>query len=167
MIDHVLDFSALPVGELAEPLPEGFVLHRDAPPPSGADLLAFARRRESSFLPVFDADGTLVALLDLFVLLLEQNPGRPAAAYQRRAPLVVAPEEPALRVLRRLRSLRLGAAVLRSDGGRPTKFVPHQGPGCKALCASGPVEPDGHQNEPPFATPRHGREAAQNFTLIL
>ena len=123
MIDHVLDFSAVAVREMAEPLPEGFGLGRDAPAPRVADLLAFAQARELSFLPVLDANGTLVALLDVFGLLLERDPERPAAAYLRRAPLFVAPADPALRVLRRLRSVRLGAAVVRDSGGHPTGFV--------------------------------------------
>ena len=124
MIDRVLGFSALAVRELAEALPEGVVLGGEAvPAPRVADLLAFAQARELSFLPVFDAGGALVALLDVFGLLLERDPGRPAAAYLRRAPLFVAPADPALRVLRRLRAVRLGAAVVRDAGGTPTGFV--------------------------------------------
>ena len=123
MIDNVIDFSALPVRELAEPLPEGFVLDGAAANARVADLLAFAQARELNFLPVFDAGGDLVALLDVFVLLLERDPARPAAAYLRRAPLSVASEDPALRVLRRLRAVRLRAAVLRDGGGHPAGFV--------------------------------------------
>ena len=123
MIDHVLDFSTIAVRELAEPLPEGFVADGSTAAPRVADLLAFAQARELSFLPIFDTAGTLVALLDVFVLLLERDPGRPAAAYLRRAPLFVEPAESALRVLRRLRSVRLSAAVVRDAGGVPAGFV--------------------------------------------
>ena len=64
-----------------------------------------------------EASGELAALIDLFTLLFERNGGRDAAIYLRRPPLVVAPGDTALRVLRRLRAARLpAAAVLDVDG---------------------------------------------------
>lgn len=124
MIDNVIDFNALPVRELATALPPAYRLTPDGPASLRvADLLDFARAGEGDYLPVLDADGVLVALLDVFALALERDPGRPAAAYLRRAPLVVAPADPALRVLRRLRSVRLGAAVVRDASGQLTGIV--------------------------------------------
>ena len=122
MIDNVIDFSAVTAGQLMDPTPpEGFRL----PPPAGdgegprvGELLEFARTRELDFLPVMDAAGEVVSLLDVFALLLERDPQRDAAAYLRRPPLTVAPDDPALRVLRRLRAVRLGAAVVRDAGGQ-------------------------------------------------
>ena len=118
MIANVIDFSALTVGDLLDPLPAGFSLGVESSAPRVADLLAFARERDQDYLPVLDAAGTPLALLEVFGLLLERDPARPAAAYLRRAPLVVAPGETAARVLRRLRSLRLGAALVRSEGAQ-------------------------------------------------
>ena len=124
MIDNVIDFNALLVRELTLPLPTAFILRADTNPPTVADLLKFARAGDLSYLPVCETDGTPVALLDVFVLRLERDPGRSAAAYLRRAPMVVAPNDPALRVLRRLRSLRLGVALVRNpDEGNLTGLV--------------------------------------------
>ena len=120
MITNVIDYSAAPVGNLLEPLPTGFSWRDESNAPRVADLLAFARVRNLDYLPIFDAAGAPLALLDVFGLLLERDPARSAAAYLRRTPLVVAPEEAALRVLRRLRSLRLGAALVR---GQETQLV--------------------------------------------
>ncbi len=121
MIDNVIDYSTLTAGGLMDPkAPEPFRL-----PPAGggagprvADLLEFARVRGLDFLPVMDAAGELTSLLEVFALLLERDPQRDAAAYLRRPPLVVAPDDPALRVLRRLRAVRLNAAAVRDAEGR-------------------------------------------------
>ena len=83
-----------------------------------ADLRADAIARRLDFLPVADeTGGELAALIDLFTLLFERDGARDAAVYLRRPPLVVAPGDAALRVLRRLRAARLpAAAVLDADG---------------------------------------------------
>ena len=118
MIHNVIDFSAVPARELMRPPPEAVRVRENL---RVADLLEFARERALDFVPVLDAAGKAVALVDAFALLLDRDPSRPAAAtYLRRPPLVVAPDEPALRVLRRLRAGRLGAAVV-FDG--ETNFV--------------------------------------------
>ncbi len=110
MIHNVIDFSSLTARDfLAGPAPATL------PSNDGlrvADLLAFAREQKADFVPVVDAEGKMAALVDGFALLLDRDPLRPAAVYLRRRPLVVAPGEPALRVLRRLRASRLGAAAV-------------------------------------------------------
>ena len=121
MIDNVIDFSALTASRLADvppPAPFRLLPTGQGPAPRVADLLAFAREHDQDFLPVTDAAGELVALLDVFGLLLERDPQRDAGAYLRRPPLVVAPGDAALRVLRRLRAVRLGAAAVRDADGR-------------------------------------------------
>ena len=118
MIHNVIDFSTVPARDLMTgPTPEALRVRDDL---RVADLLEFARERQADFVPVLDAGGKAVALVDVFALLLERDPSRLAAAYLRRPPLVVPPNEPALRVLRRLRAVRLGAAVV-FDG--ETRFV--------------------------------------------
>ncbi len=121
MVDNVIDFSALTADHLMDrPSPEGFHLLPTAnrTGPRVADLLEFARTRGLDFVPVLDAAGELTALLDVFALLLERDPQRDAGAYLRRPPLVVAPGDAALRVLRRLRAVRLNAAAVRDAQGR-------------------------------------------------
>ena len=122
MVDNVIDFSALTAGRLMDPAPPAPLRlppadAGDAGEPRVADLLAFAHTHALDYLPVLDPAGELVALLDVFALLLERDPRRGAAAYLRRPPLVVAPGDPALRVLRRLRAVRLGAAAVRDGDG--------------------------------------------------
>ena len=85
-----------------------------------ADLLDFARTRRLNSLPLADeaADpGALAALVDVFTLLLERDPARDASAYMRRPPLVVSPDEPAGRVLRRLRAARFNVAAVYDASG--------------------------------------------------
>ena len=119
MIDNVIDFSALTAGRLLDPAPpEPFRLGSDDERPRVANLLEFARERGLDYIPILDPAGELLALLSVFALLLERDPQRDAAVYLRRPPLVVAPEDAALRVLRRLRAVRLGAAAVRGADGR-------------------------------------------------
>ena len=110
MIHNVIDFSAVKARDfLVGPPPETLRASDDL---RVADLLAFARERKADFVPVLGAEGRAVALVDGFALLLERDGSRSAASYLRRRPLVVTPDEPALRVLRRLRASRLGAAAV-------------------------------------------------------
>ena len=121
MIDNVIDFSALTADHLMDrPSPESFHLLPTASGtgPRVADLLEFARARGLDYVPVLNAAGEPTALLDVFALLLERDPQRDAGAYLRRPPLVVAPGDAALRVLRRLRAVRLNAAAVRDEQGR-------------------------------------------------
>ena len=115
MIDNVIDFSLVPAREVMQPPPAPL---RRRPGLTVADLRAEAIARRLDSLPVADEAGSeLAALIDLFTLLFERNGERDAAVYLRRPPLVVAPDDPALRVLRRLRAARLpAAAVLDADG---------------------------------------------------
>ena len=110
MIDNVIDFSLVPAREVMQPPPAPL---RRRPGLTVADLRAEAIARRLDFLPVTDeAGGELAALIDQFTLLFERNGERDAAVYLRRPPLVVAPGDPALRVLRRLRAARLPAAAV-------------------------------------------------------
>ena len=110
MIHNVIDLSTVPAGELMRPAAETVTLRADL---RVADLLAFARERKLDYVPVLDATGKVAALVDVFALLLDRDPSRPAAtASLRRPPLIVTPDEPALRVLRRLRASRLGVAAV-------------------------------------------------------
>ena len=110
MIHNVIDFSAVTARDFLTWEPPAAL--RAADDLRVADLLAFAREQKADFVPVLDAEGRAVALVDGFVLLLERDGSRPAASYLRRRPLVVALDEPAMRVLRRLRASRLGAAAV-------------------------------------------------------
>ncbi len=116
MIHNVIDFSTVPARDLMQSRrPRPCALRDDL---RVADLLEFARERKLDFVPVADAGGKVVALVDVFALLLDRDPSRPAAAtYLRRPPLVVAPDEPALRVLRRLRAARRERRRCSTAGG--------------------------------------------------
>ena len=115
LIDNVIGFSALPARDVMRPPPEPFPWREGA---TVAELRADATGRKLDFLPVTDpATGELAALIDVFTLLFERNGRRDAAVYLRRPPIVVAPDDGALRVLRRLRAARLPAgAVVDADG---------------------------------------------------
>ncbi len=121
MIDHVMDFGTLRVADVLEAAPEPLIAREGM---RVADLLEFARERGVSHIAVArTAAGELIALVDVFAVLFDRNPQRDAAiAYFRRAPMVVAPDEAAHRVLRRLRAARLNAAAV-VDGSRLVGIV--------------------------------------------
>jgi putative hemolysin len=121
MIDHVMDFGTLRVADLLEAAPEPLVAREGL---QVADLVETARTRNLAHLPVVrEAGGELLALVDVFALLFDRNPQRDAAtAYFRRPPIVVAPDETAQRVLRRLRAARVNAAAV-VDGARLVGIV--------------------------------------------
>ena len=117
MINNVIDFGNVPARDLMRPPPEVLVVGENM---RVADLLGFARAHRLDHLPIADPAGSgkgLAALVDVFTLLLERDPQRDATAYLRRPPLVVAPEEPAGRILRRLRAARVNAAAVFDAGG--------------------------------------------------
>lgn len=123
MIDNVIDFGNVPARDLMRPPPE-ILRVRDGM--TVADLLEFARARRLDYLPIADAAGTgLAALVDVFTLLLERDPARAASAYVRRPPLVAAPDEPAARVLRRLRAARFNVAAVFDPAGTFVGIVRH------------------------------------------
>jgi CBS domain-containing protein len=120
-MDHVLDFSAQRAQDLLTPPPEPLTAR---PGLRVADLLEFAREHRLDYLPVVrPGSADLVALVDVFALLFDRNPQRDAfVAYLSRPLLTVAPDEPAPRVLRRLRGARLNAAAV-LDGTRLTGII--------------------------------------------
>jgi putative hemolysin len=121
MIDHVMDFGTLRVADLLEAAPEPLVAREGL---RVGDLVQMARTRNLAHLPVTrEAGGELLALVDVFALLFDRNPQRDAAtAYFRRPPIVVAPDETAQRILRRLRAARVNAAAV-VDGTRLVGIV--------------------------------------------
>jgi putative hemolysin len=113
MIHNVVDFTSLHAREVMAPPPEPWRLApRRSTPETLGDLLTFARAHQQDHLPVVDASGKLVALVDVFGLLLDRDPKRPADSLLRRRPLVVSPKDAAHRVLRRLRAARIPAAAV-------------------------------------------------------
>ncbi len=119
MIHNVVDFGALRVRDLMQPAPDALPAREGQ---RVSDLLAYARERGVDQLPMTNATGELAGLVDVFALLLDRAPERPAAAYLRRPPLTVEPGAAAHRVLRRLRSARLTAAAV-VEGNRLVGIV--------------------------------------------
>ncbi len=104
MIDNVIDFGNVPARELMRPPPEVLRVRDGMRVTTCWSLPASGNWTTCR---IADAGGQAVAaLVDVFTLLLERDPHAPAAAYLRRPPLVAAPDEPAVRVLRRLRAAR-------------------------------------------------------------
>lgn len=136
MIHTVVDFRGVRARDVMRPLPEAFRLD----PGTGhggrvGELLEFALARGLDCLPVVRpaagnderagaASDELVALLDVFVLLLERDTGRQllATAVGRRAPVLVRPEDPVYGIIRRLRTARTAFAAVVEDN-RPLGLV--------------------------------------------
>jgi len=69
-------------------------------------------------LPVITPDGQLAGLVNVLDILLEQNGNnKPLGSYVRRI-VTTSEEEPAYRVIQRLRAARLGMAAVTTKGQR-------------------------------------------------
>ncbi len=112
MITRTLAFRRLLAGDVARPLPP-VLPHRDDLRVDEA--IAFARQRGTDVVLTLDGGGRPVRLERTFDLLIA--PERGAALGAAAGEIVLAtPDEPAHRVLRRMRAARRGVAVMVRDG---------------------------------------------------
>lgn len=112
MIHNVVDFRAVKVRDVMVPLSKVVAL---APESSVDDALRLSTHSGLDRLPVIDSKGEPSGLINILDILLEKNGARPLGYFTRRI-VTASDDEPAYRIVRRLRAARLSlAAVLDRD----------------------------------------------------
>jgi CBS domain containing-hemolysin-like protein len=108
MIHNVVDFRGVKVCEVMVPRPNIIAVEPDAPL---AEVIALSASSGVDRLPVITDDGQTRGLVNVLDILLDRSDGRPLSHYMRR--LVLAnDQEPAYRIIQRLRAARLGLAAV-------------------------------------------------------
>ena len=115
MIHNVVDFGGVKVREVMLPLSKTVALQPNASTQEALDLSASS---DLDRLPIVRPEGQPAGLISVFDILLEHNDeNKPLSGYVRR--IVTAREdEPAYRVIQRLRAARLGMAAVTTKGQR-------------------------------------------------
>jgi putative hemolysin len=109
MIHNVVDFGGIRVRDVMVPLPRIVSVQPDTPI---SDAVSLSAASGVDRLPVISSTGEPRGLVNVLDVLLEKNERKPVSHYTRR--IVLAEEdEPAYRVVQRLRAARLGLAAVR------------------------------------------------------
>jgi len=112
MIHNVVDFRIVKVRDVMVPLQNLVSVRPETPV---MEFLKLGREAGVERLPVITTDGTATGLIDVLDVLLDENPPRSLGDYVRRI-IFAGEDEPAYRVIQRLRAARLGlAAVLNTS----------------------------------------------------
>jgi CBS domain containing-hemolysin-like protein len=106
MIHNVVDFRGVKARDVMVPMPDVVALRPDA---SVAEAIELARTSNLDRLPVITKNGHAQGLINILDVLFDTD--KPLSSYVRR--LVMANEdEPAFRIVQRLRAARLGLAAV-------------------------------------------------------
>ncbi len=109
MIHNVVDFGGIKARDVMVPLSK--VLAVQPTTPIG-DALSLSAASGVDRLPVISSTGEVQGLVNVLDVLLEKNGKKPLSHYTRRI-VSVDEDEPAYRVVQRLRAARLGLAAIR------------------------------------------------------
>ena len=113
MIHNIVDFRSVRVADVMVPLPEVVSIRASA---SVRELLQLSAAQSIDRLPVLSAEGNATGLVNVLDILLDQSAPRPLPTYVRRI-VTTRLDEPAYRLIRRLRAARLSlAAVVNAEG---------------------------------------------------
>ena len=111
MIHNVVDFQNVKVGDVMMPIEQAVTVRPDTPV---SETLQLSVAKGVDRLPIISAEGAAVGIVNVLDILLDQAPGKSLATYTRRI-VTANRDEPAYRIIQRLRAARLGlAAVLDS-----------------------------------------------------
>jgi CBS domain containing-hemolysin-like protein len=108
MIHNVVDFRIVKVRDVMVPLHQLVTVR---PETSIEHFFTLTREAGAERLPVITADGKATGLLDILDVLLDKSPPRSLGDYVRRI-IFVGEDEPAYRVIQKLRAARLGFAAV-------------------------------------------------------
>ena len=118
MIHNVVDFSSVKVADVMVPLRKIVSVKPDATIPQ---LLKLSATTGIDRLPVISKK-TALGLVNIFDVLLDQNPAADLRQYTRRI-VSAAESESAYRIIRRLRAARLTLAAVKGERGKLTGIV--------------------------------------------
>jgi putative hemolysin len=108
MIHNVVDFGGVRARDVMVPLAQVISVRPDAPVGEAVQLSASSGLDR---LPVITAQAEAKGLVNVLDVLLDQNGGKPLSYYMRRV-VFSNEEEPAYRIVKRLRAARLGLAAV-------------------------------------------------------
>jgi magnesium and cobalt exporter, CNNM family len=115
MIHNVVDFGGVKVRDVMLPLSKTVALQPNVSTQEALDLSASS---DLDRLPVVTSEGQPAGLISVFDILLEQNDeNQPLSSYIRRI-VTTTEDEPAYRVIQRLRAARLRMAAVTTKGQR-------------------------------------------------
>jgi len=108
MIHSVVDFGGAKVRDVMVPAAKVVAVRPDASTQKAVELGASSGLDR---LPVLEAEGQAVGLVNVLDILLDQDENKPLTNYVRRI-VTTTEEEPAYRIVQRLRAARLGLAAV-------------------------------------------------------
>jgi CBS domain containing-hemolysin-like protein len=108
MIHNVVDFRGVKVRDVMVPLPKVVAVR---PSTSTQEALALSASSGLDRLPVITPEGQPGGLINVLDILVEQNGARPLSDYVRRI-VTTNEEDPAYRIVQRLRSAHVGLAAV-------------------------------------------------------
>src|SRR5437016_3586627 len=108
MIHSVVDFRGVKVCDVMLPSAKAVALQPSA---STQEALELSAASDLDRLPVVPPEGQPAGLVNILDILLDENGDRPLGNYVRRI-VITTEEEPAYRVVQRLRAARLGLAAV-------------------------------------------------------
>jgi putative hemolysin len=108
MIHNVVDFRGVKVREVMVPLPKVVSVR---PSTSTQEALALSASSGLNRLPVITPEGQPRGLINVLDILVEQNGARPLSDYMRRI-VTTNEEDPAYRIVQRLRTAHVGLAAV-------------------------------------------------------
>jgi putative hemolysin len=108
MIHNVVDFGGVKAHDVMVPLPNVIAVRPDASVEEAVQLSASSGLDR---LPVITPHGEATGLINILDVLLDQSSSRPLSYYMRRV-VVTNEDEPAYRIVQRLRAARLGLAAV-------------------------------------------------------
>ena len=111
MIHNVVDFGGIKARDVMVPLSSVVAVQPNTPV---TEALSLSASSGVDRLPVISSTGEVQGLVNVLDVLLERNGKKPLSDYMRRI-VSVQEDEPAYRVVQRLRAARLGLAAIR-DG---------------------------------------------------
>jgi putative hemolysin len=119
MIHNVVDFQIVKVRDVMVPLQNLVTVRPETPI---EDFLKLSREAGVERLPMITADGRATGLIDVLDVLLDKGPQRSLGDHVRRI-IFAGEDEPAYRVIQRLRAARLGLAAVMNKGQQLTGMV--------------------------------------------
>jgi len=108
MIHNVVDFGGVKAHEVMVPLNKVIAVQPDA---SVEEAIKLSASSGLDRLPVITPEGQPKGLINILDVLLEKNGGEPVSQYMRRV-VMANEDEPAYRIVQRLRAARLGLAAV-------------------------------------------------------
>jgi CBS domain containing-hemolysin-like protein len=119
MIHNVVDFRGIKARDVMVPMPQVVAVRPDA---TIADAIELARTANVDRLPVITKEGNARGLVNVLDVLLDKNGDRSLTRYVRRI-VTASEDEPAFRIVQRLRAARLGLAAVTDRKNNLTGIV--------------------------------------------